>query len=485
MKVLFIVQDIDYHSPIGIMQVGAMAKQRDAETHLAILSRENVFHKISALKPEIIAYGGSTGEHKYYTKINRKIKEKHPEIFTIMGGPHATFFPEVLKEANLDAVCIGEGEFAFSDILDRIENGKEVSGIENVITCPGQKVTLRPLIQDLDSLPFPDRPLFFDSTENGQAPVKHFMTSRGCPYECSYCFNKSFRDMYKGQKYVRRHSVDYVIEEILQTKSNYPIRYVKFYDDIFCYKADEWLEEFVKKYSVKINLPFYCLTRPDLMTDEIAGLLKEANCKTVQMAVESTNDRIREKLLNRNITKEQMVKAFRTCTDKGIAVVTNYILGLPTSTIKDDIDSVYFNVKAGVHVPEFPIFQPYPKTVLGERCLREGWFRENFEDIHVSYNNISPLNCFSRRNKNIQRNINRLGQIAASYTLLTELIMKRLIYLPHNILFAKAYSLFKLILYEKYVYPIRHSLKDKLVLISKTLRLETFKRVTEKRRKLQ
>jgi radical SAM superfamily enzyme YgiQ (UPF0313 family) len=76
------------------------------------------FEKIERFSPQIIAYGGSTGEHKYYIPVNLKIKQKFPKIITIMGGPHATFFPEILEEANLDAVCIGEGEYAFLEFLD-------------------------------------------------------------------------------------------------------------------------------------------------------------------------------------------------------------------------------------------------------------------------------------------------------------------------------------------------------------------------------
>lgn len=486
MDILFVVKDVDYHSPIGMMQVSATAKQKGHKTHLGILSREDIFEKIKKINPQVVAYSGSTGEHKYYKETNKKIKKERPEIKTIMGGPHATFFPEFREEAELDAICIGEGEYAFAEFLERVENGKDFSDLENIVSREIKQIKLRHLIQDLDSLPFPDRALFFDNTENGDAPIKHFIATRGCPYDCTYCFNKSFKKMYKGENYIRRHSVDYIIDEILDVKSKYPLQFIKFYDDILIYKADEWLLEFSEKYKKKVNIPFYCLTRADIISKnpEIARLLRAAGCQTIQMAAESTNDRIRNDLLHRNMGKEQIKKAFKICLDQGMTIVTNYILGLPTSTIQDDINSVYFNIEAGAQVCEFPIFQPYPKTELGELCVKEKLFDGNFDELHMSYNNKSPLSCFTEKEKNIQRNINCLGQLASSfgkiYPSATDLIMKHLIYLPHSDFFADIYSKHKWEVYSSLVYPMEESEEARKVALNRTLRLETFKRTDEK-----
>ncbi|MBU0467100.1 MAG: B12-binding domain-containing radical SAM protein [Nanoarchaeota archaeon] len=484
MDVLFVVEDVRHHSPIGMMQVSAIAKQRGDQTHLGVLSREDVLNKIDKLKPNVVAYGGSTGEHKFYERFNSKLKQRHPEIFTVMGGTHATFFPEIMKDAKLDAVVVGEGEQAFKELLDRVERGEDVSGLQNVRTHSQPETTLRPLIQDLDSLPFPDRSLFFENTENGQAPIKHFMASRGCPYKCSYCFNSPFKGMYPGEKYVRRHSVGYVLEEILDTLSDYPAEFIKFYDDVLTFRVDDWLREFAQRYKQEVGLSFYCLTRADLMTEEMAKLLKEAGCQTVQMAAESTNDRIRNELLHRNMTKEQMKKAFKICADKGMTVVTNYILGLPGSTVQDDIDAVYFNIEAGVPVPEFPIFQPYPGTELGDLCVREGWFDGDFDSIHTSYNNRSPLNCFNEEEKDIHANINRLGQIATTcardHPSITNLIMNHLIHQRgENEAFARAYTEHKWELYNRLVYPFKHSEETKQEMLGKSLRLGVSDRTDE------
>ena len=121
MKILFIVKTIDFIDPQGIMLLSALAKEKGHNTFLGILSREDILQKIVDIRPEVIAYSAGTGEHKYYLKLNKIIKEKFPEIFTIMGGSHPTFYPECIDKSSLDAICIGEGDEAFIDVLSAIE----------------------------------------------------------------------------------------------------------------------------------------------------------------------------------------------------------------------------------------------------------------------------------------------------------------------------------------------------------------------------
>jgi len=483
-KIIFITKGGEYFPPMGIMQLSASAKKNNHEVYLGITSKENVYEKIDRIKPDVVAYSGSTGEHKLYFNLNKKVKEKYPNITTIMGGPHATFFPErTIEDANLDAVCIGEGDYVLPEFLERAQS-KNFSGLENIMTSSKERPNLKPLIQNLDSLPFADRDLFYSNGESGENPIKHFFIARGCPYSCTYCFNEPMREMYPGQKYTRRRSVDSVLEEISKVREKWPLKYIKFYDDIFSMRADSWLEEFSKKYKKEIGVPFFCLMRADLMEKNLADLLKESGCKAVSMSIESSNDKIRREVLNRKMTNEQLKKAYKLCGERGIAVQSNNILGLPTSTIEDDIATVDFNIECGpkqdtVVMAEFGTAHPYPGTALGEFCKKIGAYnpKEGFGDMHMSYFDASPLNCFTENEKRMQRNIVMLGPVAVRFPWARDLIMDYLIKLPPNPVFFATYFASRTTGYMKHFYPIGYTIKDYLRIIPQALKLDWFKKM--------
>ena len=480
MKILFVINsNEDFYGPIGTMLLSAMAKKEGHETDLLVLSNENIFDKIESFMPKVIACSSHTGEHRIYSRINKEVKSRYPDLFTIIGGPHATFFPEDLDGAGFDAICIGEGEYAFVEFLNTVERGDDFSDIENIMIPGAPKPLLRPLVQDLDQLPYPDWELFYKHKNTGvtQPPVMNFMTNRGCAYKCPYCFNEYFYQNYSGQKYSRRHSVDYIIDEIRTAKEMIDFKFIRFVDDIFTYKADDWLREFSGRYSKEIGIPFYVHSRLDLMNNEVAKLLKGCGCSSVHMSIESTNPSIRNKLLKRDITDEEIYNGARACNDHGLTMVVNTMLGLPTSTLKDDKSAVDFSVKAKIFVVEFPIFQPYPGTALGDMCIDKGYLdldKSDFEMYGLSHKSL--LNCFDDKQKEIQFNISLLGPRAVRQPLLRNLIMNHLIYWKTNSIFHLIYKIGKIITYQRKVYRRRYSLKERFEIAMKTLRIEKLKR---------
>lgn len=479
MKILFIVKTIDFIDPQGIMQLSAIAKTRGFQVFLAILSRENIFKKIKIIEPQVIAYSASTGEHKYYLKVNEEIKRRFPDIFTIMGGSHVTFYPECIYNSTLDAICIGEGDEAFPELLERLEQGKNISDIKNIITKEYTNDP-RPLYADLDNLPFPDRDIFYKTTEMGRFPIKSFMVSRGCPYSCTYCFNHSFRQMYKDKGvYLRRKSVGRSIEEIVYVKERYPVQFVKFYDDIFAYPNDPWLEVFCKEYKKQVRLPFHCLTRPDLINENMIKILKDAGCLSMSMSIETAVPYLRNEVLKRNMSNEQIYEAFELCHRYKINTFANSILALPGSKIQDDIATVEMNIRCKVTFAEFPICHPYPGTRLGEYCKEKGFFKADYDKIHMSYMFESPLSCFTKKEKKIQKNLSLLGTVVTWQPFLKKMILSSLIYLPSNIFYIWAYILVKMYLIKTKIYPFRLNSKDFLGLFLKGFRIDKFKHTAE------
>lgn len=482
MNILFIVQTIDYIDPIGLMLISALARERGHDTHLGILSREDINEKIRQIKPDIIAYSASTGEHKYYLDANKRIKQVFPDVFTIIGGPHVTFFPQSAFEGSFDAVCVGEGDKAFPEFLARLENGDSISGVLNIGTPGHSEPDLRPLCEDLDTLPFPDRELFYRSTEMRGWPLKSFMTSRGCPFNCTYCFNHVFRRMYDGKgKMVRRHSVDYVVEEVRRVKDAYRLDCVKFYDDMFTYRADEWLEEFSKKYRREINLPFHCLTRANVATEDMVRLLKEAGCYSASMSIEAGNEHFRNEVLKRGMSEEEIINAFHLFHRYGIHTFSNNILGLPYAALENETETIDLNIRAKASFVEFPIFHPYPKTELGDYCVREGIYQPDYSGLHMSYMNKSPLTCFSEKEKNVQRNLSTLGLLVVWQPWLRKPVLKWLIRLPYNRFYFLLYYLAKVYLNKTRVYPIKLGLKGIWQSFKKSIKLESFKKFDEQK----
>ena len=482
MKILFVFKSEDFLVPIGLCIISAVACQEGHEVYLSEMNSEDPLERIAQLKPDVVAYSSLTGESKHYIRVNQKVKKKSPDVFTIMGGPHPTFYPDMIHETTLDAIGIGEGEAAFADVLGTLSSGNSVNGIPNIFTKSDASFTVRNLVEDLDSLPFPDYSLFYDNTEMGKYPLKGFMASRGCPYNCTYCFNSAWRKIYSGRgKVVRRHSVDYVIEDIRRVKERWPLSTVKFQDDIFTYRADDWLEEFSRKYKQHIGLPFFINTRCDLLTEDMVKLLKYAGSRTITMSIESGNSQIRNEMLKRRMSDEQIIATHRLCEKYGIYTYTNCILGLPGTTVADDIQSLDLCLKSRVTWAGFPIFYPYPRTELGDRAISLGMYTPDYDKMHTSCLSLSPLHCFSDKEKEVQMNMGMLASVAVAFPWLRKPIINHLIYWPPNRLFTLAYWLVKSYVFRRYIYATKTTWWESLRIYMRSLKQEIFRHTFEEK----
>lgn len=482
MKVLFMFKSENFIVPTGLCAISAIARRQGHQVHLCEMNSEDPCNAVRQINPDIAAYSSSTGEAKHYFRLNNVIKNDFPEVFTIMGGPHPTFYPEMIRDNNFDAICVGEGEGAFADLLQAVKEKKPVDNIPNIVTRSNlESFSVRNLEEELDRLPFPDYALLYDHTPMGKYPLKSVITSRGCPYNCTYCFNAAWRKIYRGKgQSVRRHSVDYVIDEILFVRSRWPLSFVKFYDDIFTYGADDWLEEFSRKFKAKINLPFFILTRADLVNEEMVKLLKSAGCRTISMSIEAGNYQIRKNLLKREMTDEQIINAHLLCAKYGIYTFTNCVLGLPNTTLKEDIESLELAMKSKVTWAEFPIFYPYPGTELGQKTVELGAYSFDFEKMHTSYQHKSLLNCFSEKEKNAQMNLALLGPVALVFPRLKNLILKYLIFARNNPVFTFTYYLTKMYVLRKKIYVTKTNFRTSLGIFARSLKQEWFRHENKK-----
>jgi len=474
---MFAFKSENFLVPIGMCAISAIARREGHEVYLSEMHMEDPVERIRTLRPDIVAYSSSSGEAKHYLRLNNHIKESYPDIFTIMGGPHPTFYPEIVNESTVDAACTGEGEEAFSDVLQALSSGGSVSGIKNIATSDYGEYAVRELVQDLDSLPFPDYSLCYDNTEMGQYPLKSFMASRGCPYSCTYCFNTAWRQIYHGcpGKIVRRHSVDYIIEDIKRVKEKWPLSCVKFQDDIFSFKVDEWLEKFCKQYKKEVDLPFFILNRCDLLTEDMVKLLKGAGCRTISMSIEAGNPEVRRNLLKRKMTDKQIIDAHLLCEKYGIATFPNGIFGLSDTTHEDDVATLDLSLKSRVTWGEYSIFYPYPKTELGDYVIEKKYYVPDFDHMHTSYQNRSMLSCFTERQKDIQMNFAMLASVVVVFPWLRNFVLNHAIYWPSNRFFVMAFWIAKNLAFRKYIYSTKTNLWRSLRIYWRSIKQEIFR----------
>src|SRR4030042_1679591 len=410
MKFLFITKPF-FIEPLGIMYISSAIRKLGHDVDLAITS-EDLYKKMELFNPDFVGYSIMTGDQDFYDNLNRDLKSRF-KFFSIAGGPHPTFFPEFLENSSFDAICLGEGETAIQQFLNN-PYSLQISNFWFKTNNGIIKNPVQPLIDSLDNIPFPDRGIVFKFQQIKEGPIKHFIASRGCPFNCSYCFNESFSKLYNGKgRRTRFRSVDNLLEEIKQVIENSPTRCVYFQDDTFTLDSN-WLKEFAEKYPQKIRLPFHCHIRPNTLNEETASLLKNAGCYSAHIAAESGNDHLRNQILNRNMTKEQIISASQLLKKNDIKFMLQNILGIPEGNLESDIETLELNIECQPDYAWVSIFQPYPGTKLGEFCKEKGYYSGDFRDLGNNFFDSSKLN-FSEEYKLQLANMQKLFAIFVEY----------------------------------------------------------------------
>lgn len=393
-KLLFI-QSL-FVEQFGIMTLSAVAKAAGHTVDLAIGSDNHILEKAKAFKPDIVGFSVLTGFQMRYLKLGNALKTQVDSTPLILfGGPHPTFFPEIILEKGVDLVCCGEGEGAIVDILDAVQNKTDLSVIPNVVLKKrgGMKeMPMRSLV-NLDEAPFPDREIYKDYPVIYNAEMITFMASRGCPFNCSFCFNKEMKKMVKEcGTWVRFRSAQNLIAEIEAINQHKPIKYIDFHDDTFILKK-KWLLEFLEIYKKKFTIPFSCLVRADLTTPDVAKALKEAGCDRVCFGLESGDEKLRNNVLQKELTDDQIREGAAVLNDVGLSFFTTNMMGLPGETLEEAIKTLQLNIDIGTKCAWTSVFQPFPGTRLAQHCLEKGYLDKSIStDQRIDTHTDSQLN---------------------------------------------------------------------------------------------
>lgn len=372
-----------YH---GLGYLSSVLKHAGHRTALIYLWAEPVkdefLQRVVAIDPDIIAFSATTHQFPYVAKCARWVKESLPKKLCIVGGPHPTLVPEdVLANPDFDLVCVGEGEYPLLDLVTALQEGREITHIPNLWLCQGGdliKNPLRPLLANLDELPFADRDLFdFEQILANNDGWVDMMAGRGCPYACSYCCNPSLREKFKGLgRYVRFRSVENVLSEIRFLASRYRVKTLNFQDDVFTLDRN-WTLRFCWEYEKEFAFPFWINTRVERISDEeIVAALAHAGCRGVRIGIESGNERLRAEILKRRMSNNEIRHAFALARRHGLNVYTCNMLGIPGETAEMIQETIDLNRELQPADLQFSVFYPYPMTELYDVAVREGYLIE-------------------------------------------------------------------------------------------------------------
>lgn len=331
--------------------------------------KKKIISGLKAYKPDLVGISVVTDFYQWACTTAKMIKEEM-DVPIIFGGIHPTSVPErVIKNDFVDMVCVGEGEYPVLELANSMKKGSIDYSIKNIwFKRNGQIIQneVRPLIEDLDSLPMPDKDLFYSASPHF-SQCYYIMTSRGCTYSCSYCCHSYLKKIYKNKgTYLRRRSVENVIQELKIAKERYGIDMLRFHDDDLLSSNIGWFEEFAHRYKSYINLPYACFIHPNTLTEEKAKLLKFSGCHDVEIGIQSISEKTRLEILNRPVSHKQLVKAIQILNSCGLNIITDNILGIPNQNIKEIIDLLKFHNENRVMKIYCFGFRHYPKTDIIE-----------------------------------------------------------------------------------------------------------------------
>jgi len=374
-KIIFVYTDYGQYNQNnfnrGVAILSSCLKREGHRTGLVHISKrigETEFKKVVAAQgPDLIAFSFISHMFPQVKRFSAWVKEMN--LPAVHGGMHPTVAPEeCLAQEGVNVIIRGEGEGAIVDICSAMESGKTLKTIPNVWTREGGDIYRnppRPLIDNLDNLPYPDYDLFdYENLEEGFVH-KIFVTqaSRGCDYSCTYCCNPLLRNLYRDSgRFLRHYSVNRLLDEIEAGLKRYPsLKEVRFYDDTLT-QDKGWFKEFALKYKERVGLPYSGNERVENIDEDSAARLKESGCVSLDLGVESGSQFIRQRYMNRRMTNEKIIEAFRILRSCGIKTNSFNILGMVGETPATALETIKLNSRIRPAVVFNAYFYPFKGT---------------------------------------------------------------------------------------------------------------------------
>ncbi len=407
---------------LGFYYISAVAKNCGWDTQL-FLTDTSLTNNLRKFAPDAFAFTATTGNHQWVVELAKSLRLDFPKAYFFLGGPHPTYYPEIIQSKVFDAIVRGEGEETFAEILRAIDSNESFAHTKGTWTYQDGQVLqndIREAPQDLDAIPFADRTIYDNYPWMHAHKYPLMISSRGCPFHCTFCYSPTMADMSKGLgKFVRFRSVDNVIQEGQLLVKRYNPKIVEFVDDIFGMKRP-WLKEFSARWRDEVGLPFNICIRADLIDEESAQLLADAGCNSMHVGVEAGNDRIRNEVLRKDLARERVFEAAKLIRSHGMRFVTLNIMGSPGETVENCLETLTFNQQLKPDYSQCSVLVPFPRTGIYQKAVDAGNIDKNIamDDFAFSFFERPPL---ERNDLGGILNLQRVFALVVRFPVLTPL----------------------------------------------------------------
>ena len=395
--------------PLGLLHLAGLARDIGWERKISLVKEhdfEHFFETVRDFKPDVVGFNVYTGNHIQTFAALKQLKEEFPNIATIVGGPHATYFPGDSAQ-HADYVVMSEGFGALRSIL----SGQAKKGILPMLST--------------ERFPQPDRETFYkDYPQHANSKIKSAITMTGCPYSCTYCYNSStpahikeglppdvFEQLAKkmgmgGRLFPHNvRTVDDVIMECAEVKERWPTEIIYFQDDVHGFDIKQWLPELAARWPKEVRLPYHAQMRWEMTREEKRlDLLAQAGCFGLTLAIEAADFVIRDEVLDRKMPEILMFYGMKAIMKHGFKVRTEQITGLPygattkptAMNLDADLELVELNVRlkketGGPTMAWASTLAPYGRTQLGNYCAKFGHYEGDNHDVPDTFFERSVL----------------------------------------------------------------------------------------------
>ena len=374
-----------YNPPLGILSLAGYLK-RHSEHQVEILDAQpteltytELAEYLRHTSPDVVGITAMTFTLIDVIRTVRLVKEFHPHTKVVLGGPHVHIYPnETMALPGVDFLVQGEGEIAFLNMLDHLEDLDALEKVGGVVFKRGDEIIntgIAPATENLDELGLPARELVdvkkYTSLLGRDNVITTMFTSRGCPYRCTFC-DRPYSPVISGFRY---RSAKHVADEMEQCVEM-GIHEAFIYDDTFTVKKDRVFElcDEIKKRKLKFR--WDVRAHVNTVTPDMLKAMSDSGCDRIHYGVESGNDRMM-KIIRKNCTVEKVKDAVQWTKDANMEVLAYFIMGQQSETREDIADSIRLAKELDPNYVHFTIFCPYPATEIYMQGLSEGIIKED------------------------------------------------------------------------------------------------------------